>query len=628
MFAHLGVLVVLTLVSIVGPQREELLVLISSPTTPDDPLANSEEFDQSDLAQDMIGALGLGDSDALAPVAPTLDVLAVTPATIEVDDPPVVDEPIEIQEEIRIATDLSFSENLSIKGIAGVRVSGATGAIDRITQEIVLSLEVRKTLVVWLFDQSGSLERERAEIVERFDRVYEELGVIEARGNPAFEKHDDKPLLTAIVAFGREVSFLTPKPTDDVEAVKSAVAGIKTDASGVERTFSAVRGAAQRYRGFRTKEPRRNVLLVVFTDEVGDDESELDDTVALCRRYEIPVYCIGVPAPFGRREVLVRYVDPDPEFDQTPQWLPVRQGPESFMPELVRVGKAQNDRPMDSGFGPYSLTRLCYETEGIYFTVRPGPGDRRGAGGETGASAARLTGSLDAQVMLNYRPDYMPIKEYQRLLAKNKARAALVEAARMSWIAPIEQPALVFPKASDDELTGRLWRAQQVAAVLEPKISQLHEVLRQGEKDRPKLIKPRWQAGYDLSMGMLLAVKVRTETYGAMLAKARTGMKFTDAKSDTWRLVPADEVTIGSALEKIAAEAKTYLERVRREHPGTPWAALAEAELEQPFGWTWKEAYTGVKPRRQVAGADDRRQPRDDRVKTIPRPVKRPPPKL
>ncbi len=313
-------------------------------------------------------------------VAPKLDVISATPATIDVTEPLSVTERIEIQEDLRVATGPKFAENLAIKGLAGVGVSGATGAIDRITQEIVLSLEERKTLVVWFFDQSGSLERQRAEIIERFDRVYEELGVMEANDNPAFKQHEDKPLLTAVVAFGESISFLTPKPTDDVESIKSAVAGIRTDTSGVERTFEAVHQAGERFRKFRTQQPRRNVLFIVFTDEVGDDEAELDETVALCRRFEIPVYCIGVPAPFGRREVLVRYVDPDPKFDQTPQWVPVRQGPESFMPELVKIGSAdERDEPMDSGFGPYSLTRLCYETGGIFFSVRPvatGGGDR------------------------------------------------------------------------------------------------------------------------------------------------------------------------------------------------------------------------------------------------------------
>jgi hypothetical protein len=129
-------------------------------------------------------------------------------------------------------------------------------------------------------------------------------------------------------------------------------------------------------------------------------------------------------------------------------------------------------------------------------------------------------------------------------------------------------------------------------------------------------------------MGRVLALKVRTESYNAMLAKPRSGMRFANAKSDTWVLAPADEITVGSVLEKQAAEAKDYLARVVREHPHTPWAVVAEAELKQPFGWKWTEAYTGVNERRQVAANARNRPPRDDKAKMIPRPIKRPPPKL
>src|SRR5690606_37484019 len=95
-----------------------------------------------------------------------------------------------------------FSRDKVVKGTGYVGTTGAVGAIDRITNEILLSLEQRPTLVVWLFDQSGSLKSQRKEIAKRFDRVYEELGVIEASGKSAFTKHDDKPLLTAVASFG------------------------------------------------------------------------------------------------------------------------------------------------------------------------------------------------------------------------------------------------------------------------------------------------------------------------------------------------------------------------------------------------------------------------------------------
>ena len=109
-------------------------------------------------------------------------------------------------------------------------------------------------------------------------------------------------------------------------------------------------------------------MIVVFTDEAGDDVEALDATVDLCRKYEMPVYVIGVPAPFGRETAYIKWIDPDPNFDQTPQKAPVHQGPESLMPERIMLlfgGKKENEEQMDSGFGPFGLSRLAYETGGL-----------------------------------------------------------------------------------------------------------------------------------------------------------------------------------------------------------------------------------------------------------------------
>ncbi len=83
----------------------------------------------------------------------------------------------------------NLPENVIIKGSGSVGTTGAVGAVDRITHEILLSLDERPTLVAWLFDQSGSLKPQRESIAKRFDRVYKELGIIEKSGNNAFKQH-------------------------------------------------------------------------------------------------------------------------------------------------------------------------------------------------------------------------------------------------------------------------------------------------------------------------------------------------------------------------------------------------------------------------------------------------------
>jgi hypothetical protein len=476
------------------------------------------------------------------------------------------------------------------------------------------------------------LTQQRKQIHDRFDRIYRELGVIEAAGNPAFARHEDKPLLTSVIAFGKDILPQTKAPTDNLAEIKLAVAHMPIDRSGRERAFEAVYFSADEHKRYVGQ--GRNVMIVMFTDEVGDDQAKSDETIKICRKLRMPVYVVGVPAPFGRDKLEMKWVDPDPKFDQSPQWGEVHQGPESRFLELVKVhfsGAVREEEPMDSGYGPYSLTRLCYETGGIYFAVHPnrnarGPVSRE----QTAVLSSYMRYFFDPELMRRYRPDYLSEEEFQKMLAANKAKAALVQAAALPfWVTPLSGPHLHFPKRDEADLARRLSEAQKAAAKLEPQINQVYGVLKSGEADRPKLDSPRWQAGYDLAMGRVLAVKVRTEAYNAMLAKAKT-MKFKNPKNDTWDLEPADTIDVGSVLEKEAQKAREYLESVIKDHAGTPWAMLAERELKTPLGWVWKERYTGVNaPKPPPPSNAPPPPPSDDELRNLKKPpVKRPPPPL
>jgi hypothetical protein len=372
-------------------------------------------------------------------------------------------------------------------------------------------------------------------------------------------------------------------------------------------------------------------MVVVFTDEAGDDIGQLDATIDRCRKYEMPVYVVGVPAPFGRKDAYVRYVDPDPRYSQQTQWVPIHQGPESLVPERLRLtfsGEGPRDEMIDSGFGPYGLTRLTYETGGVYFTVHPNRQlgrrvDRR----ETAVMAAYVSRFFDPLVMRGYRPDYLSVGEYRRLLDENRARAALVQAANLSWAQPMENPRTRFPKVDDAEFARDLSIAQRNAAELEPVIGRIVETLRRGEPDRSQLHEPRWQAGFDLAMGRALAVKVRTEGYNEMLAKAKLGLSFANEKSDTWILRSSSELTTGSVLVREAGQAKEYLQRVVDQHAGTPWAMLAEQELATPLGWKWQERFMNVAARREPQGNGNNR-PRMDGPPRPPEKQLRKPPAL
>jgi hypothetical protein len=646
LIVHLVVLIVLA--KSIIPQKEKVkehqlvseleeLVEIVEP----EQIIVPQEFTISDERTEEVGANSDVGAQSEISFAPVLADISQMP-TPDIPEAKLHEFHIDVMADI--ATGSQFS-NITVKGSVGESTNGASGAIDRLTQEILNHLEERPTTVVWIFDQSASLLRQRAEILERIDRVYEELSVIQSTGNEKFSKHNDEPLLTSVVAFGQSVSKQLKKPTNNLADIKQAIANIERDDTGVERVFTAIYSAAKEFQGDRqinrsTGAPKRDVMLIVVSDEAGDDIDGLDETVMFCRKLEIPVYVIGVPAPFGRKETPVKWVDPDPNYDQTPQWSIINQGPESLAPERIQLhfsGANEDEAPIDSGFGPFALTRICYETGGIYFAVHPNREvSRRIARGETDAYAGYYSYFFKPDVMRRYRPDYVSAKRYWEDVTYSKTRTALVQTAQRSSVSQMAEPKLRFEKLDEASFVRDVTLAQQLAASLEPQINQLYESLRIGEADRDKETTPRWQAGFDLAMGRVLAVKVRTEAYNSMLAQSKTGLSFKDKKSNVWELKPSDAVTTGGQAKKMAEKAEMYLQRVITEHPDTPWALLAQRELETPLGWEWVEDYQAppapptprTVPVPDVPPPPNLNRPDDRPVMLAPPKERRPPPKL
>ena len=283
------------------------------------------DFDELEMAE--IGADG-GQGELISEVAaPTVDVM--TEDTLNLDEN--VSEHGELfSPENFMDTSATAFAPVHTKGSVGAGTSSTAGAVDRLTQEILFSLEERATTVVWVFDQSVSLLHQRGEIVQRFDRIYRELGMIDEQGHSAFKDKGDSPLLTQVVAFGADYSVLG-KPTADVDAVKASIEGIETDSSGIENVMAAVIKTVDLRKADRdidrlTREPKRNVKIIVVTDEAGDDVQQVGKAIQVCNAIQIPIYVIGVPAPFGRPETRVKWVDPDPEFSQRPQWASCHKG--------------------------------------------------------------------------------------------------------------------------------------------------------------------------------------------------------------------------------------------------------------------------------------------------------------
>src|SRR5437762_3528385 len=189
-----------------SPKREEVTLVVNA--TPPEDLAElqlPEELTFSDLPSpsDEVGSNSVqGEAMALS-MGPVVAEFTATPN--QVLSLPVDHARIEINDVLETARGLHYAENVIVKGAAGEGTTGAVGAIDRVTHEVLLSMEERKTLVVWLFDQTASLIPQRQAIRDRFSKIYNELGIVEATGNESFAKYDSKPLLSSVVGFGNSM---------------------------------------------------------------------------------------------------------------------------------------------------------------------------------------------------------------------------------------------------------------------------------------------------------------------------------------------------------------------------------------------------------------------------------------
>lgn len=638
---HVALLVALAAFPIFEAVKDSPMLMLSAVPRMEEPeeFRLVDEIAFSEEPTEEIGANSIGNSGMAAALAPTMAEISEVPTPVieRHADFALTEASYQVQQVVGLV-----QSNQSSKGLTGVGATGTDGAVDRVTYEILQMMEERPTLVVWLFDQSGSLHERKKEIRERFNKIYEELGIVQQSDEALKDKNDEPRLLTSVVAFGDNVNLITPKPVANLEEIQKAIESIEVDTTGNEKVFTALYLAGEQYKHLRStrsrREPERNVMMIVVTDERGDDAEGLESTIKLYRQFAMPVYVIGSPAPFGREFTYIRYIDPDPQYDQTPTWAQVDQGPESIFPERVQIGFDNNyfEEPViDSGFGPFALSRLCYETGGIYFTVHPNRKyDGRVRESEIGAYASRMEYFFDPERMFQYRPEYISKEEYMQRVAKSPLRQSLIKAAQFARVGDFDPTQLRFVKVDEARFITELTTAQQSAARLEPKLNGLAEILIAGLPAREKENNIRWLAGFDLSIGMTLAHKVRTEGYNAMLAKAKRGMKFEKEKSNTWVLTPDAEISVGSKAEKEAQQARDMLESVVKNHPRTPWALLASRELKQPLGWKWVEEYTDLTPPAAMRNNPNNNNnipppPQDDQAAMLAKPPpKRPVPKL
>ena len=531
-----------------------------------------------------------------------------------------------------LKTDLTFNASVSMPGDSelgddlgegevtgeiGAVVDGYGPALHRLTQEILRMMREQKVMVVWLFDQSDSMKDDHKEIAEQFHKVYDELGIAQQKDEKLKTRIQDQILQTMIVAYGQGLVPMLKEPTADVKLIKEAITKIPIDETGKENMCKAIQEVVGIY-AQRVQRDKRRLVIVVVSDESGDDGQEVEKTIQTVTKLKpvAPVYILGRESVFGYPYARLRWQDPKYKLWH---WLRINRGPETAYPECLQWdGLHHRWDVFNAGFGPYEQVRIARQSGGIFFIL---PGEEEDLSG-TGARQQREYEFLS---MRKYTPMLLPRSTYADSVKKSEFRSAIWEVIVMlnpdeHQFLPSHNPQLnirehwypLAPAEFRAEAEREVIKAAAAMLILNRAIGMLEKIkpLRDSENF------DRWRANYDLIHAQCVAYRVRLfqfllamDDHANHMPKpvkekpktnrwnvARTRKMIVPDEGQFERLKKAFNIKMGREeyLAYVKAEedrAVGMYNEVIANHPGTPWEERANYELRQGFGMHFVEAY-------------------------------------
>jgi hypothetical protein len=456
-------------------------------------------------------------------------------------------------------------------------------AFDLITREILLMLDRSDVLVVWCFDQSDSMKDDQQEILQRFDRVYAELGLTTGSSSDR--------LATAITSYGTRFAFHTPKPTGDLSVIQDAINSLPEDRSGNEVMCEAIIRAIALYRDFARKE-KRQMALILVTDESGNrdnNDAYLERAIAEAKSAKCKIYTLGRESVFGYPYAHKRWIHPE---TNRVHWLRMDRGPETaFVEALQTDGLRRRYDAFGSGFAPYEQARMARETGGVFFLL-PSVETNIIRGDKRRYELERLQiykPDLRSRVEAFRDRDEYPLRTFIWQVV-NDLNPYVQRNKRVELRHTFSKDPAVFLQQVRDE--------QSRATMMLRYLADAEKILEKAAIYREQEPEPRWQANYDLMMAQVVAYQARVYEYGAFLEEfIKNPRQFPLNKAPNLRL---DHFHIRTKKKTLTEAAVAYVEKsnelfkiTQENHPGTPWAARAEWELKRGFGIDITPVYYG-----------------------------------
>jgi tetratricopeptide (TPR) repeat protein len=498
-----------------------------------------------------------------------------------------------------LGVDLGGNGGTGIAGEVNAKVEGYGGALDRMTKELIRMLRSEKCHVVWLFDESESMKDDQQELKGRFNRVYEELKLVEkdAQLSQEFKKRKEKVsdvLLTSIVSFGADYHVHTQQPTSDNEKIVAAIERIPVDKTGKENTCAAL---SKVFKQFGTNGRGRKLVVILVSDESGDDGENVETALQEAKSNKASIFVMGREAVFGSLYAHVRWIQP---VTGTLHYLPIRRGPETpFAENLQWDGFRRRRDAQMSGFGPYEQVRLARDTGGIFFQL---PNEET----DINDLDNRKLDNLDNR---EYLPNIGSRREYQQERDRSPFRKAVWDV--ISLLNPYEErfKGMEIPDYEyfvldwNQSSAAVIRRLQQITGMLGALgEAQKHlDAVRSLREKEPSL---RWRANYDMIYAQIFAYRVRLAEFAIALEQFGKTMpqRIKDKKSNHWSIrTGAPELVFPDAdqakrlkitkedVEGYYAKAQELLKKIIEDHPNTAWARRAEWEMGRNFGAYFNE---------------------------------------
>ena len=354
---------------------------------------------------------------------------------------------------------------------------------------------------------------------------------------------------------------MTPKPTAELSEILEAIGDVPTDETGVESTFTTVSEIVRRWGRYKDAAGQAyHPMIIVVTDEVGDDENRLEEAIELAAAGQGPGLRPGLAGRLRPGRGLHGLRRPQDQADVSRQCRSTRgrKAPCSSRSACRSGTRGRQYDILEAGLRP----------------LRPEPPGQRHRRDLLRHPVHRAADGVrpDGR-MKEYKPDWVRRDQYEAAIARSPLRQAVLNAAQITQQRLPGMPSSDLPRRWRAPSSRRSWRPTRPSPSGRPTRSTRRSgrSTRSAEAARPRDLPalagplrpdPGPAAGHE---GPLLRVQL-----GLRPAEERPARSSRTPRPTPGGSSPTRPIQYSEKAAAAAREADRLLHRVIDEHPGHP----------------------------------------------------------